>query len=401
MKQMKTTTGMLLLLWIVTVSSQCKKSSSTDSSVTPLTVEDIAMPEGTGGISNATLTLKLHHSVGNEVKVSYATVAGSAKPGDDFTAVSGQAITFQPGETEKKINIPMVADDLKEADETFQVRISNPVNATLLKETINITIRNDDSKVPFNNTGYDAPTSYPTYNLVWSDEFNGALLDPASWVAEVGDGCPGVCGWGNNELEYYLQPPNNLFFQDGKMILEARAESYGGKNYTSTRIKTQGLRTFKYGRIDIRAILPIGKGLWPALWMLPQDNVFGGWPRSGELDIMEQIGSEPAKVAGTLHYGPGPQSTYLSKTHSLAGSSFHDQFHVFSLEWKEDEIRWLVDGAVYATTTKADIGGNNWPFNEKFFFIVNLAVGGNWPGAPDASTVFPQWFILDYIRVYQ
>src|SRR6185295_19052419 len=194
-------------------------------------------------------------------------------------------------ETEKKITISIVADDIREGDETFQVKVENPVNVNLLKGTATVTFKNDDTKVPFSNTGYDAPTNYPGLTLAWSDEFNGASLDAAAWVNESGDGCPNLCGWGNNELEYYTAPPNNLFFQDGKMIIEAKAETFGGKNYTSSRIKTQGKKTFKFGRIDIRAILPKGKGIWPALWLLPQDNVYGGWPKCGQIDMMENVGS--------------------------------------------------------------------------------------------------------------
>jgi beta-glucanase (GH16 family) len=271
----------------------------------------------------------------------------------------------------------------------------------LIKATAVITLRNDDSKIAFNNTGFDAPTSYPGYTLAWGDEFNTNTLDASSWAIESGDGCPALCGWGNNELQYYLAPPNNLFFQDGKMIIEAKSESYGGKNYTSSRIKTQGKRSFKYGRIDIRALLPKGKGLWPALWMLPQDNIFGGWPRSGEIDIMELVGSEPAKASATVHYGPGPGSIFINRNFTLPASTFNDAFHVFSMEWQQDVMKFYVDNNLYSTVTKADVGSNNYPFNENFYFLINLAVGGNLPGSPDATTVFPQWFIIDYIRVYQ
>jgi len=345
--------------------------------------------------------LTLDHASSKPVTVNYSTVDGTAKAGADYTAVNGQLLTFQANETEKRIQITVVADDIREADETFMVRISNPVNVNLLKETCVVTLKNDDTKIGFANTGYDAPTSYPGYTLAWSDEFNGTSLSATDWSYESGDGCPGLCGWGNNELEYYTAPPNNLIFQDGKMIIEARAEAFGGKSYTSARIKTQGKRTFKYGRIDIRAILPTTKSLWPALWLLPQSNVYGNWPTSGEIDMMEEVGSEPAKVLGTAHYGPGPGSTFISRNYSLSGATFNDQFHVFSLEWQQDQIKWYVDNNLYSTVSKADVGSNTWPFNEQFFLIVNLAVGGNLPGAPDASSLFPQWLILDYIRVYQ
>jgi len=245
------------------------------------------------------------------------------------------------------------------------------------------------------------PTSYPGYTLFWGDEFNGPSLDAASWTAETGDGCPALCGWGNSELEYYTTPPNNLYFQDGKMIIEAKAEAYGGKNYTSSRIKTAGKKVFKFGRIDVRAILPKGKGIWPALWLLPQSSPFGNWPTSGEIDMMEYRGSAISRVLGTLHYGPGPGSTYISRNYDLPSGNFTDEFHVFSLVWEQDQIRWYVDNVLYSTILKADIGSNTWPFNENFYFLINLAVGGHFDGAPDAATYFPQFYILDYIRVYQ
>ena len=134
---------------------------------------------------------------------------------------------------------------------------------------------------------------------------------------------------------------------------------------------------------------------------MPQDNVFGGWPRSGEIDLMEMVGHEPAKVYGTLHFGPGPGSTQISRSYTLPTGTFNDQFHVFSIEWKLDQIKFFVDNQLYSTVNKTDLGAANYPFNEQFYLIFNLAVGGNWPGNPDASTVFPQWMIVDYIRVYQ
>ena len=398
MNKMNCVTLFLLLLII----AGCSKGQKTSNETVPkLTFDDVSIPEGNTGVNNAELTLTLDHAYSKQVTVSYTTTEGTAKAGQDFVAVTNQSISFQPNETEKKILINLVADDLREGDETFQVRVENPSNVILLKSTATITLRNDDTKIPFNNTGFDAPSSYAGYTLAWSDEFNTNALDAASWSAETGDGCPAVCGWGNNELQYYLAPPNNLFFQDGKMIIEAKSETYGGKNYTSSRIKTQGKKSFRFGRVDIRALLPKGKGIWPALWMMPQDNVFGGWPRSGEIDIMELVGSEPSKASATVHYGPGPGSILINRSYTLPGSTFNDAFHVFSMEWQQDVMKFYVDNNLYSTITKADLGGNNYPFNENFYFIINMAVGGNLPGSPDANTLFPQWFIVDYIRIYQ
>jgi beta-glucanase (GH16 family) len=389
-----------LILASLVIVAACGKKGGEDT-LPNMSFDDITVNEGNGGTANIEIRLKLNKATSKQVSVKYSTIEGTAKPAADFTAAAAQTVTFQPNETEKIIVIPVVADDIKETDETFSIKVDNPVNVFLSKGTAVITLKNDDTKIPFNNTGYDVPTTYPGYTLAWSDEFNTSSFDNNSWTAESGDGCPGLCGWGNNELQYYLAPPNNLFFQDGKMIIEARAESYGGKNYTSSRIKTQGKRSFKFGRVDIRAILPKGKGIWPAFWMMPQNNVFGGWPSSGEIDILELIGSEPGKAHATVHYGPGPGSTNISRSYTLPGATFNDQFHVFSMEWEQDQMKFYIDDNLYSTVTKADLGALNYPFNEQFYFIVNLAVGGNWPGAPDASTVFPQWLIVDYIRIYQ
>lgn len=392
----------IILLLLLTIAGCGKKGDDSGSAVVPkLTFDDVVMMEGTGGANSASIKLTLDQAVSKQVSVSFSTVDGTAKGGDDFTTVIGQSVTFQPNEKEKIIAVSIVTDDIREADETFQVQLQNASGVFLLKTTGTVTLKNDDTKVGFNNTGFDAPTSYAGYHLAWGDEFNGTTLDGAVWSNESGDGCPGLCGWGNNELQYYTTPPNNLFFQDGKMFIEAKSESFGGKNYTSARIKTQSKKAFKFGKIDVRAILPKGKGIWPALWLLPQDNVFGAWPKSGEIDMMENMGSDPAKVVATLHYGPGPNSTYISRNYSVTGPNLSEQFHVFSLEWKQDQIKWLVDGVVFSTINKADIGANNYPFNENFYFLINLAVGGNFPGAPDATTLFPQWLIVDYIRVYQ
>jgi beta-glucanase (GH16 family) len=398
---MKKAGNMTFILFLFVMITGCGKKGGDTGPNPQLNFSDITVNEGNGGAGSIEVKLTLNRAPSKQVTVMYSTIEGTAKAAQDFTAATGQTITFQTNEKEKTITIPVVADDLKETDEIFQIRLDNPTNVTLLKQTGNITLKNDDTRIPFNNTGYDVPSTYPGYTLAWSDEFNGTTLDNASWSAEVGDGCPGLCGWGNNELEYYIAPPNNLFFQDGKMVIEARAEAYGGKNYTSSRIITRGKRSFKFGRIDIRAILPKGKGIWPAMWMMPQNDVFGGWPRSGEIDLMELVGHEAGKSYSTVHYGPGPGSINISRGYTLPTGIFNDQFHVFSMEWEQDLMKFYVDDNLFSTVTKADLGANNYPFNEQFYFIVNLAVGGNWPGPPDATTVFPQWLIVDYIRIYQ
>lgn len=396
---MKTTTKFLVVL-IASIGCNKKNAGSTPSQPDPkISISDTYLFEGNSGTTVFPFTITLDRASSKTVTVSYSTADVTAKSGEDYTAVTNQSITFQPNETSKTINISVIANDIEEGDEDFTVTLSNASNAVIIKSTGTGTIRNDDTKVAFNNTGYDAPSSYPGYSLAWSDEFNGSALDATAWSFETGNN-----GWGNNELENYTDRPQNLSLQDGKLVIHALKENYGGAPYTSARIKTQGKKEFKYGRIDIRAILPKGKGIWPALWMLGKNiNDAGvGWPASGEMDIMELLGHEPSKVYATLHWGAS-SATHASKgtSYIINNGSFNDQFHVFSMEWKQDEVKIYVDNNLYFTLTKADVGSSPYPFNQPFFFIFNIAVGGNWPGSPDATTYFPQWMIVDYVRVYQ
>ncbi|MEO0468795.1 MAG: family 16 glycosylhydrolase [Bacteroidota bacterium] len=355
--------------------------------------------------SNANETINFEVSLDseskNEVQVSYATEANTAIAGEDYIEVSGQ-ITFAPGETIKQIAVTIVGDEIKEDEEKFAIRLSNPVNANLGSPSGFGTITNDDTKLAFSDEGYTTPESYAGYELQWADEFEGNSLNMNDWGFDLGDGCPNLCGWGNSELEYYTDSEENVFLSDGKLVIEAKEEVIGGRQYSSGRIKTKGKQTFRYGRIDIRAILPIGQGVWPALWMLPQDEVFGGWAASGEIDIMELVGHEPNVVHGTIHYGGSwPNNKFTGKGYTLDAGDFIDEFHVFSVVWEEDIITWYVDDQEYFQVTKDGLSPDNYPFNEDFFFLFNVAVGGNWPGSPDATTSFPQRMIVDYVRVFQ
>jgi beta-glucanase (GH16 family) len=394
-------TGKLFFSFLILISAACKKGGNGSNEPTPtVSISNVTQAEGNGGNSSFVFLVKLNRASSKQVVITWSTMEGSAKAGDDFTAVTNQSVTLQPGETEKPISVTIVADDIREADDEFTLMITGATNATIQQHTATGYIANDDTRVPFTNTGYDPPAGHAGYALLWADEFDNSTLNSSIWSFENGDGCPNVCGWGNNELEYYR--PDNLFFQDGKMLIEAKKESYGGKSYTSSKILTRDKKFFKYGRIDIRAKLPKGKGIWPAFWLLPQHNVFGGWPQSGEIDLMELVGHEPGKTHGTIHYGPGPGSTQISRNYNLPGTAtFFDEFHVFSLEWKQDQMKWIVDGNLYSTINKTDLGSANYPFNENFFLIINFAIGGNWPGSPDAATTFPQWLAVDYVRVYQ
>ena len=237
---------------------------------------------------------------------------------------------------------------------------------------------------------------YPDLTLVWSDEFNGSALNTGDWTFEIGNG---NSGWGNNELQYYRS--ENTEVSNGFLTIEARKEVFEGKQYTSSRIITKDKVDLRYGRIDIKAKLPEGQGIWPALWMLGSNIDAVGWPACGEIDIMELVGHVPNEVHGTVHYGPpSPNNLSTGTSFKLNSGKFSDEFHLFSLVWQENLIQWYVDDQLYFTRNPSDLA-DTWPFNKDFFFIFNVAVGGNWPGSPNGSTVFPQQMVVDYIRVYQ
>lgn len=248
----------------------------------------------------------------------------------------------------------------------------------------------------------DIPT-YPGYKLVWNDEFNGTSVDDAKWEYEVNG-----AGGGNNELQYYTDRKENSWVKDGRLNIAALQEEYTGPDgkryYTSARMRTLKKGDWKYGRFEIRAKLPYGKGFWPAIWMLPTDWVYGGWPASGEIDIMELLGDNVRSVYGTLHFGGvPPANVHSGSMYTLPGGDFASQFHVFWLDWEETEMRWYVDGVQYATIKDWYSVGNSYPapFDQRFHLILNVAVGGNWPGNPDTTSVFPQYMQVDYVRVYQ
>ena len=250
------------------------------------------------------------------------------------------------------------------------------------------------------------------YTLVWSDEFNsadGTTPDSKKWTYDLGGN-----GWGNHELEFYTDHPQNAQIKSGNLVITAQKESatdkYGTRDYTSARIKTQGLFAQAYGRFESRIKIPKGEGMWPAFWMLGEDIATIGWPRCGEIDIMENIGKEPAAVHGSLH-GAAAASTDpankkatadLTRKFSLPDNgSLSDDFHIYAVEWEPTVLRFFIDKENYATFTKDEWPQNApWPFDHKFFLLLNLAVGGDWPGPPDANTVFPQQMLVDYVRVY-
>jgi beta-glucanase (GH16 family) len=237
------------------------------------------------------------------------------------------------------------------------------------------------------------------WKLVWSDEFNGAAgaaPDSTKWTYDLG-----ASGWGNHELESYTDSPENSFL-DGKGHLVIRALRTADGKYTSARLKTQGKFSTQYGKIEARIKLPRGQGIWPAFWMLGADIDSVGWPACGEIDVMENIGREPQINHGSLH-GPNYPSAGITARYELSNRHpLYKAFHRFAVEWSPDRIEFFVDGVLYETATAASLpAGANWVFNRPFFFLLNVAVGGDWPGNPDGTTVFPQKMLVDYVRVWK
>jgi len=244
--------------------------------------------------------------------------------------------------------------------------------------------------------------------LVMSEEFNvDGAPDSNMWSYNIGTGAN---GWGNNELQYYTDRPQNIKVENGNLIITAIKEQFLGAGYTSARIISKGKFEKKYGRIEARIKMPLGQGLWPAFWMLGSNIQTGveipdnpntvAWPSCGEIDIMEYLGNSPTKIFGTVH-GPG-YSGYesISKNFFLSNSRFDTDFHVFGIEWDENQINFYVDDFLYHSVTPSDVTGE-WVFNQSFYLILNVAVGGNLPGIPNSQTSFPQSMLVDYIRIYE
>jgi beta-glucanase (GH16 family) len=266
--------------------------------------------------------------------------------------------------------------------------------------------------------------------LVWNDEFDGDRIDTAKWDFDLGNGFfdykshSWIAGWGNEELQYYTREPENVFVKNSQLTIRAVKESLHGCGYTSARLKTRkrcGTPLFSklYGRFEFRAKVPWGKGLWPALWLLPQDERYGGWAASGEIDVMEIVGEKPQQVLNSIHFGSVyPKRSLVTHVHDLPGGSTVADWHVYAVEWEPGEIRFYVDGVNTSTqsfwwscsktvdgagveaTRKADI--NDWPapFDQPFYIVMNVAVGGNFPGVPNPATQFPAELVIDYVRVY-
>jgi beta-glucanase (GH16 family) len=244
-----------------------------------------------------------------------------------------------------------------------------------------------------------------TYNkLVWQDEFNGngLLPDTTKWSYDTGNGCPVICGWGNNELQCYLaNRKENARTENGFLIIEAHKENGCGKGYTSARMTTRNKADWTYGRFEIRAKLPSGKGIWPAIWMLPVRSEYGIWPHSGEIDIMENVGYMPDSVFGTVHTGAFNGMLETQKSKGIYQDDLTQSFHNYGVEWTTDRITFFFDGYAYFDFKRMP-GSDCWPFDKAFYLILNVAVGGNWGGKYGVDeSIFPQKLLVDYVRVFQ
>ncbi len=362
----------ILVIFIMLVPVACEKEKT----VTPdiqIASSVITVAEDAPGVS-VSVSVTLSDPSDKEVSFEYSTADSTAVSGKDYVGITSAEVTFSPGETSKYIQIDILPDTAGKEDLYFKVVFSNPVNGILTRSSAVIKIINIDFAT-----------------LVWSDEFENGPLDTDYWNYELGAG-----GWGNNELQTYTSETDNVHIDSGYLHISVLNPS--GTHYTSGRLTTQGKKEFTYLRVDIRAKLPEGQGIWPALWMLGSNFSTVGWPGCGEIDIMELLGHEPHIVYGAIHYDSNGYSSRVNN-YSLTSGTFSTEFHVFSLIWTPNHLKWLVDGKQFFDLSRSAISG--FPLDYPQFFIFNVAVGGNWPGYPDETTVFPQHMIVDYIRVYQ
>jgi beta-glucanase (GH16 family) len=311
----------------------------------------------------------------------------SGAPADEFglTEVHGYAFTFPAGVGEHVTYIDQVALSTGEGNAESRVP---PADEASGEETTTELI--------------DMPEYDPDgeWVLVWSDEFDVEAGEPINadyWTCEVGGH-----GWGNAQLEHNTDRTENVVHDgDGHLLIIAREEEYRGNDYTSGRCNTMDKVGFTYGRVEARLNLPEGQGIWPAFWMLGADFPEIGWPDSGEIDIMEYVGKEPRSIHGTVH-GPGYSGSGGLGTRYIFDEPVADEFHVFGIEWEPEVIRWTIDGEVFHTMTPELLYGmGDWVYDHDFFMLINVAVGGHWPGNPDDTTVFPQEMLVDWVRVYQ
>ncbi|MCB9206431.1 MAG: glycoside hydrolase family 16 protein [Ignavibacteriales bacterium] len=263
-----------------------------------------------------------------------------------------------------------------------------------------LTFCSEDKNNPVNNN-VDDSLNIDGYKLVWNDEFDNSAIDLNKWEHEVN-----ANGGGNNELQYYTARPENSFVKEGNLHLVALQEEYTDdgetRYYTSARMRTATKGDWTYVRVDVKAKLPYGQGLWPAIWMLPTDWQYGGWPASGEIDIMEHVGYDPGRIHGSIHTEAYNHRIGTQKSGTKVIPDANTEFHIYSIEWSEEKIVFLIDGEIYFTFENDKQGKyETWPFDKRFHLLLNVAVGGDWPGNPTTQTIFPKEMVVDYVRVYE
>ena len=387
-------TAFLPLLLLFTIGC-----SSGEEDFTPkLSVSNTIFTEGNPD-GAAVLNLSIQKSAISAVTFDYTIQEGTAQQNLDYIGENG-TVTFQPGESTTTLSIDLVNDDDIELNESFVVSFTLN-NSPEVNANFEIVVENDDLSydISSDSEGFITPASYNSMKLIWSDEFDQSSLNLDNWSYNLGNGCDlGICGWGNEELQNYTEDVDNVFLENGRLFIRAKEDTPG--NYTSGRILSENKQAFKYGRVDIRAKLPEGQGIWPALWMLGTNISDVGWPKCGEIDIMELKGQFPDVSYGTIHYDDNGYKYNSGSTSLTENKKFSDEFHVFSILWDRNKIIWYIDYIPFKTVSSAAIG-TNYPFNNEFYFIMNIAVGGLFVGPPDESTVFSQQMEVDYIRVFQ
>lgn len=251
---------------------------------------------------------------------------------------------------------------------------------------------------------FSAMLQAQNYELVWQDEFDklNGRPDPAKWTYEEGDGCPANCGWGNKEQQYYTDKLENVRVENGLLVIEVHQKSVGNSSHTSGKINSKMSGKWQYGKMEIRARLPRGIGTWPAIWMLPAEWKYGGWPNSGEIDIMEHVGWAQDSLFGTVHTVNYNHMNGTQKGNTIHVPDISLKFHTFSIIWEENKIDYFVDGNKYFSFYNDGTGSGSWPFDQAFYLILNVAVGGNFGGVKGVDPdIWPQRMEVDYVRVYQ
>ena len=388
------------LVPLIFVLSCCKSNNSSIPVVavkTTIEINDTTFSEGTANF--ASLNVSFIGIPNIPIFVEYETVQATAREGEDFEPALG-ILVFSEDEASHNQNIfiEIIDDDKYEEEEFFEIRFTTDTLVYLINEKVKIKIIDNDVRLTDNDfPGYATPMEYEGWNLFWADEFGGNELNLENWTqANRGN-------WYNNELQYYK--PENTVVENGLLTITAKPETINNHNYSSSRMWSEHKAFFKYGRIDIRAKLPFSQGLWPALWMMGENKYEVGWPECGEIDIMELRGAIPNTVGATVHYrnAAGNHQYVVTNKYTLSNGVFSDEFHVFTMIWDEHKIKYFVDDNHYITIffSSLSFNNNNNPFLEDFYVLMNVAVGGNYGGDPDATTVWPQTMEVDYVRVFQ